>query len=109
MKIVLLIFLIPTAPAWSVEFLVHDRGTPVDSAMIDVIQGVSLGKHNSPPSLAKMTQRAQSFDPHVLLINAGTEVTFPNEANVLHHVYSFSKARAFELKLYKGSAQSAQS
>ena len=29
-------------------------------------------------------------------------MTFPNKDNIRHHVYSFSPARPFELKLYSG-------
>ena len=35
-------------------------------------------------------------------IQAGTLVTFPNSDNTLHHVYSFSPAKTFELPLYSG-------
>ena len=40
--------------------------------------------------------------PHVLVVQTGTEVTFPNSDSVSHHVYSFSPTKAFELPLYKG-------
>jgi plastocyanin len=40
------------------------------------------------------------FDPFVLLVPVGAEVGFPNLDKVRHHVYSFSKAKKFELKLY---------
>ena len=48
-----------------------------------------------------MNQIDKQFEPHVLVVKAGTEVTFPNADNVFHHVYSFSPAKQFELKLYK--------
>ncbi len=54
--------------------------------------------HQEP---AVMNQIDKQFEPHVLVVKAGTEVTFPNADNVFHHVYSFSPAKQFELKLYK--------
>src|ERR1700750_1379127 len=50
------------------------------------------------PNVVK--QQNISFQPHVLIAPVGAAVTFPNMDNVRHHVYSFSKPRKFELKLY---------
>jgi plastocyanin len=51
---------------------------------------------------AIMDQQNHQFVPHVLVVQAGTEVTFPNSDTVSHHVYSFSRTKPFELPLYKG-------
>ncbi|WCM28942.1 methylamine utilization protein [Sphingomonas sp. QA11] len=48
----------------------------------------------------EMAQRNIAFDPHVLIVPTGSTVTFPNKDKVRHHVYSFSKVKAFNLKLY---------
>jgi plastocyanin len=53
---------------------------------------------------AQMDQRNREFVPHVLVIEAGTWVDFPNSDTVSHQVYSFSPAKPFQLPLYKGSA-----
>src|SRR3989338_522709 len=34
---------------------------------------------------------------------SGTAVSFPNSDNIRHHVYSFSLAKRFELRLYQGT------
>ena len=47
-----------------------------------------------------MEQRAIAFQPHVLVVPVGASVSFPNRDPVRHHVYSFSKAKKFDLKLY---------
>ncbi|MDA8622188.1 methylamine utilization protein [Psychrosphaera sp.] len=41
------------------------------------------------------------FSPHILMAQRGAEISFPNADNVKHHVYSFSEAKKFELRLYK--------
>ncbi|GGW87625.1 methylamine utilization protein [Alteromonas halophila] len=49
-----------------------------------------------------MDQVDKQFVPHVLLIKQGQQVAFPNSDNIRHHVYSFSEAKPFEIKLYSG-------
>ena len=39
----------------------------------------------------------------VTVVTVGTAVAFPNRDTVRHHVYSFSPAKRFELKLYVGT------
>lgn len=51
---------------------------------------------------AQIDQRNATFVPDVIGLQAGTLVTFPNSDNTLHHVYSFSPAKTFELPLYSG-------
>jgi plastocyanin len=54
------------------------------------------------PSAARMDQRDRAFVPHILIVETGTVIGFPNSDDVLHHVYSFSSAKRFELPLYGG-------
>jgi len=53
---------------------------------------------------AVMDQVEQRFVPHLLVVQKGTHVQFPNSDEVAHHVYSFSKPNDFRLPLYKGDA-----
>ena len=50
-----------------------------------------------------MAQQGKQFLPDVLVVPVGTSVHFPNRDSVRHHVYSFSPAKKFELKLYTGT------
>ena len=52
---------------------------------------------------AAMDQVNKEFVPHVLAVQVGTEVRFPNRDNVHHHVYSLSSAKTFDLPLYKNT------
>lgn len=56
----------------------------------------------SQPGSAIMDQRDTEFVPHILVVQKGTSVEFPNSDVVAHHVYSFSKPNNFVLPLYKG-------
>ena len=49
-----------------------------------------------------MDQRDKQFAPRLVVIQTGTSVNFPNFDTVRHHVYSFSSAKSFEIKLYTG-------
>ena len=47
-----------------------------------------------------MAQQNITFVPHVLIVPVGATVSFPNRDRVRHHVYSVSKAKKFDIKLY---------
>ncbi|WBO21495.1 methylamine utilization protein [Sphingomonas abietis] len=73
-------------------------GAPVADAVVTV-SAHAAGRITFPwPSVVK--QQNITFDPHVLIVPVGASVSFPNMDNVRHHVYSFSKPKKFELKLY---------
>lgn len=52
------------------------------------------------PGSFTVEQRDIQFQPFVTIVPVGSTVAFPNRDKVRHHVYSFSPARKFELKLY---------
>ena len=59
-----------------------------------------------PPARNKsavMDQKNRTFIPHVLPVQTGTKVQFPNSDDIRHHVYSFSPAKPFQLPLYEGT------
>lgn len=49
---------------------------------------------------ATVDQVNRQFVPHILVVNKSTKVDFPNSDKIKHHVYSFSPAKSFEIKLY---------
>lgn len=48
----------------------------------------------------EVEQVERQFLPRVALVPVGSLVSFPNRDKVRHHVYSFSPAKTFDLKLY---------
>jgi plastocyanin len=56
----------------------------------------------SAPKGVIIDQVNKEFLPRVSVIQTGAAVGFPNKDNIRHHVYSFSPAKTFELKLYHG-------
>jgi plastocyanin len=76
-------------------------GAPVPNA---VVYAEPTGGQTVPKSLkqAEVEQRNIKFFPLVSVVQVGTPILFPNHDKVRHHVYSFSPAKTFELKLYSG-------
>ncbi|MCB5207848.1 methylamine utilization protein [Methylovorus mays] len=75
-------------------------GTPLPDA---VVWAEPSGKATLPaPGTAAIEQKNRQFLPLVSVVQTGTSVSFPNRDKVKHHVYSFSPAKTFELKLYSG-------
>ena len=56
---------------------------------------------------AALSQRNEAFFPYVLAVQAGTTVAFPNDDRTYHNVFSFSKAKRFDLGRYpRGQSKS---
>jgi len=89
--------------AWAgdvVFSVVNAKNKPVADAVVTAYPaGLKAGAIRLPGA-QEMVQRNLQFDPFVLIVPVGADVSFPNRDPVRHHVYSFSPAKAFELKLY---------
>ena len=97
--ILILLFLSSPASAWTVTVLDQD-GQPAQNAVVHISgQGIT----SSNTDVAIMDQVNRQYSPHVLAIHKNQKVSFPNSDNVRHHVYSFSKTKPFEMKLYAGT------
>lgn len=86
------------ATAQNITIKITDlSGNPLEDAVVEVIG-------NTKPELthreAVIDQVNKHFKPEVILVHEGDRVKFPNSDNIRHQVYSFSKAKSFELKLY---------
>jgi len=79
-----------------------NTGAPVSDVAVYAIPESNVGHTNESRREAVMDQSEQRFIPHVLIVETGTAVEFPNHDTVRHHVYSFSDAMTFELSLYEG-------
>ena len=82
-----------------VEITVGDGKAP----LADAVVSLQAGAASSSRAVAVMDQRDSTFVPGVLVVQAGTTVSFPNSDTVQHQVYSFSPAKPFERPLYEGT------
>lgn len=80
--------------------VVDGKGAIVENAVVYVEPDT---KSPMPKSPAIIEQRGRKFNPLVSVVQAGSDISFPNFDSVRHHVYSFSPAKKFELKLYSGT------
>lgn len=89
------------AGAADVEAVVRTPdGRPVKDAAL-ILDPVN-GRVPAPRVHARIEQRDREFVPYLTIVQKGTAVDFPNRDKIKHHVYSFSTAKIFEIKLYAG-------
>ena len=98
-----LALLTPNVQAAGVHLMVTDaQGKPA----VDAVAMLEPANGKMPPvkpvAQVDVSQAKRMFNPKVSVITTGTPVNFPNFDTVRHHVYSFSPAKVFELKLYAG-------
>ena len=93
------------APARAASLVVEVRDRQASPVVSAVVYAVAEGARAPAPAarVAVMDQKNRTFVPHVLPIQVGTRVRFPNSDNVRHQVYSFSPAKRFQLPLYQGT------
>lgn len=75
-------------------------GAPVEDAAV-VLEPLA-GRPPAPKQTARIEQVDREFTPYLSIVQKGTSVQFPNRDRIKHHVYSFSPAKTFEIKLYVG-------
>lgn len=92
----------PLATAGGLEVTLTDKsGKPIADAVVEIVSPAAPLPTNQPMT-ATMDQIDKEFVDPLLLVVAGTRVSFPNKDNIHHHVYSFSDAKTFELPLWTG-------
>ena len=75
----------------------------VDAVVVAMPANRTAGAAGGATATIIVDQVNKEFVPYVLPVQVGTAVNFPNKDNIRHHVYSFSPARQFELRLYQGT------
>jgi plastocyanin len=101
-RVVLLIAAIALLPGGvpiaDVPGMARVSGRPIENAVV----WLDAAKPSAPPAAAHavLNQRELQFAPHVLAVQVGTRVRFPNQDRVFHNVFSFHDGRKFDLGLY---------
>jgi plastocyanin len=78
--------------------------TPAGAAVADaaVVAEPFSGAVPGKRTMAAIEQRDRELNPYVTIVQEGTAIEFPNRDPFKHHLYSFSPAKTFEIKLYAG-------
>jgi plastocyanin len=108
--LVALAFAVPSAAATLAVSVVDEQGRPIENVAVYATPAHGAADHgaadhavaHAAAAPAVMDQNGLQFVPHLLVVQSGALVTFPNGDKVSHHVYSFSQTKTFELALYKG-------
>jgi plastocyanin len=58
----------------------------------------------SPAQNPRLVQKNKSFEPHILVVPAGSMVEFPNRDPFFHNVFSLFEGKRFDLGLYEAGA-----
>jgi plastocyanin len=56
--------------------------------------------NHSQPVAASMDQRGRRFEPDLLIVPAGSKISFPNLDPIFHNIFSLSRTRDFDLGYY---------
>jgi plastocyanin len=97
-------FMVSMAGAATVQVQVQDgAGKALPDAVV-FLESRDARNAVKPLQGTEIAQVARQFVPRVSVVTVGSSVQFPNRDTVRHHVYSFSPAKTFELKLYTGTA-----
>lgn len=79
--------------------VVDSKGRPIRDAVVTLRPDGSPARPSAAGSYS-VSQKDMQFHPFVLVAPVGAKVSFANFDSTRHHVYSFSPAKKFELKLF---------
>jgi plastocyanin len=87
--------------AQNLEVTITDQeGMPLENAVIELLLDEGERTSYMQPANSTIDQLDKEFVPTVTVISAGSDVSFPNSDDILHHVYSFSQPKTFNIPLY---------
>ena len=93
----------PASLAGDVTLELRDAsGKPLADAVIYAMPSRGAGPTVPVHARVIVDQVNKEFVPRVSIVQAGTEIQFPNSDNIRHSIYSFSAAKVFTTKLYSG-------
>jgi plastocyanin len=103
-----------TRPSVTASIPVYQRGQSVElgkneeqdpiayerSRVVVYLESVAVAAGGPPPASAEVRQLDRRFVPDLVVVPAGSTVSFPNMDPIFHNIYSLSKAKSFDLGSY---------
>lgn len=102
--IIVALLITPALLAGTIEGRVKVHKSVKDLSNFVVWVETVEGDFSPAPVPVVIDQKDLQFIPHVLVIQAGTTVEFPNSDPVSHNVFSISDVKRFNLGLYQRGA-----
>ena len=90
----------PLAAAPLTVRVVDSTGHPVRDAVVTFTPNGGAARAPRGGGHYAVSQQNLQFHPFLTIVPIGADVSFPNLDPTKHHVYSFSPAKRFELKLF---------
>jgi plastocyanin len=90
----------PVAAAPLAVRVVDASGRPVRDAVVTLYPAGNAARSPRAGGRYVVSQKDIQFHPFLSIVPVGADVSFPNLDPTKHHVYSFSAAKRFELKLF---------
>jgi len=90
-------------PLWAAPLsvrVIDSAGHPVRDAVVALYPAGAAARPARAAGRFVVSQQNLQFHPFLTIIPVGADVSFPNLDPTKHHVYSFSPAKKFELKLF---------
>jgi len=88
---------IPGTVVWLTPIVSKGAGSEAPAAA----PTVSGAPPASPAQNPRLVQKNKSFEPHILVVPAGSMVEFPNHDPFFHNVFSLFEGKRFDLGLYE--------
>ncbi|MBL4782602.1 MAG: hypothetical protein JKX92_10195 [Porticoccaceae bacterium] len=101
--ILLLVLWGSATPLWAGDLsvsVIDDQGELVENAVVVLHPLFDDDWSTLEPQALLMKQQGAMFRPFVLAVGTASTVSFPNFDEFRHQVYSYSKAKRIELRLY---------
>jgi plastocyanin len=80
--------------------VIDPSGRPVRDAVVTLYPSGNAARAARGNARFTVSQKDLQFHPFLTIVPVGADVSFPNLDPTKHHVYSFSPAKKFELKLF---------
>ena len=99
------ILIVATVGAANAAKITAQIATPAGAGVRHAGVYATMVAGTAPPKSPReifVEQINKEFVPLISIAQTGALVNFPNRDSIRHHVYSFSPAKTFEIKLYSG-------
>lgn len=75
-------------------------------AIVYLVGGADAPPPEPAPDVIEVAQRGYQFRPGIVAVPVGSRVSFPNQDNEFHSVFSYSPEKRFDLGRYRSDEQS---
>jgi plastocyanin len=89
--------------------LFREGSASLQDSSSGVVWLTRIGDTHEPPASStspklQLVQKNKSFNPHLVVVQVGSSVAFPNKDPFFHNVFSLFEGKRFDLGLYEAGA-----